>query len=175
MLLVHIVWGGFWAGGFSFSQRFLTALFPLFVIGIAELLARTRMLVTPLLVVCVAWIGFLALHHFYGYDFVSDEDGADRIVELYRTGEENKERVLDRRVTRSDCSALGGVPRLGRALLAETGRSALSLALSRRSSVLGASARAAAREATSRENAGSAGTSASKSVTSPTPTFGEAP
>ena len=47
LLLVHIVWGGFWAGGFSFSQRFLTALFPLFVIGIAELLARTKMLVDP--------------------------------------------------------------------------------------------------------------------------------
>ena len=49
LLMVHIVWGGFWDGGFSFSQRFLTALFPVFVIGIAELLARTRMLITPLL------------------------------------------------------------------------------------------------------------------------------
>ena len=99
LLMVHIVWGGFWAGGFSFSQRFLTALFPLFVIGIAELLARTKMLVTPLLVACVAWSAFLALHHFYGYDFVSENDGADRIVELYRTGEENKERFLHMRVT----------------------------------------------------------------------------
>lgn len=91
LLLVHIVWGGFWAGGFSFSQRFLTALAPLFVIGIAELLARTRMLITPVLVVCVAWTVFLALHHFYGYDQVSYRDGADRIVELYWTGEENSE------------------------------------------------------------------------------------
>jgi hypothetical protein len=89
LLLVHILWGGFWAGGFSFSQRFLTALFPLFVIGIAELLARTRMRIAPLLLACVAWTAFLALHHFYGYNFVSEDDGADRIVELYRTDEES--------------------------------------------------------------------------------------
>ena len=99
LLLIHIVWGGFWAGGFSFSQRFLTALFPLFVIGIAELLARTRMLVAPLLIVCVAWTWFLAFHHFYGYNFVSEGDGVDRIVELYRTGEEYPERFWDLRVT----------------------------------------------------------------------------
>jgi hypothetical protein len=99
LLLVHIVWGAFWAGGFSFSQRFLTGLFPLFAIGIAELLARTRLLVTPLLIMCIAWTWFLALHHFYGYDHVSDRDGVDRIVQLYRTGEENPERFFDRRVT----------------------------------------------------------------------------
>lgn len=99
LLLVHIVWGGFWAGGFSFSERFLTALFPLFVIGIAELLGRARMLVTPVLLACVVWTAFLALHHFYGYDFVSEDDGVDRIVELYRTGEETDERFWDRRLS----------------------------------------------------------------------------
>ena len=99
LLLVHIVWGGFWDGGFSFSQRFLTALFPVFVIGIAELLARTRMLIAPLLIACVAWTAFLAVHHFYGYDNVSAEDGADRIVELYRTGEESNDTFWDERVT----------------------------------------------------------------------------
>ena len=99
LLLVHIVWGAFWAGGFSFSQRFLTALFPVFVIGIAELLARTRMLVLPLLVACVAWSAFLALHHFYGYDQVSDRDGADRIIELYRTGEEDSGSFWDERIS----------------------------------------------------------------------------
>ena len=98
LLLVHMVWGDFWFGGYSFSQRFLTGLFPLFAIGIAELLARTRMLVTPLLLACIAWTAFLALHHFYGYDFVSYRDGADRIVELYRTGEETNERFWHERV-----------------------------------------------------------------------------
>jgi hypothetical protein len=90
LLLIHMVWGKAWEGGYSFSQRFLTSLFPVFVIGIAELLARTRMLIAPVLVACVAWTAFLAVHHFYGYDNVSYRDGADRIVELYRTGEENR-------------------------------------------------------------------------------------
>jgi hypothetical protein len=99
LLLVHIVWGGFWAGGFSFSQRFLTALFPVFAIGVAVLLARTRLLVAPLLVACVAWTAFLALHHFYGYEGVSEDDGADRIVELYRTDEESARSFWTERVS----------------------------------------------------------------------------
>ncbi len=98
LLLIHIVWGGFWAGGFSFSQRFLTALFPLFVIGIAELLARTRMWIAPVLIACVLWTWFLALHHYYGYNFVSEADGVDRIVELYRTDEESPDHFWDLRV-----------------------------------------------------------------------------
>ncbi|MBA3348563.1 MAG: hypothetical protein H0T13_08400 [Actinobacteria bacterium] len=99
LLLVHAVWGAFWAGGFSFSQRFLTGFFPMLAIGIAELLRRTRLLIVPALVVCIAWSWFLALHHFYGYDYVSDRDGAARIVELYRTGEETRTRFWDRRVS----------------------------------------------------------------------------
>jgi hypothetical protein len=98
LLLVHIVWGGFWTGGFSFSQRFLTALFPVFVIGIAELLERSRMWVAPLLIACVAWTWFLALHHYYGYNLVSERDGADRIVELYRTDEETPRHFWDQRL-----------------------------------------------------------------------------
>jgi hypothetical protein len=90
LLLVHSLWGGFWDGGFSFSQRFLTALFPVFVIGVAELLSRIRMLVIlPVLILCVAWTGFLAVHHFYGYDGVSARDGPDRVVQLYVDGNEN--------------------------------------------------------------------------------------
>jgi hypothetical protein len=90
LLLVHSVWPAYWDGGFSFSERFLTALFPVFVIGVAELLSRGRMLlVGPLLVLCVAWSGFLAVHHFYGYDGVSRADGADRMVQLYVNGNEN--------------------------------------------------------------------------------------
>ena len=99
LLLIHIVSGGFWAGGFSFSQRFLTALFPLFVIGIAELLARTRMLIAPrVLIACVAWSWFIALHHYYGYNHVSQEDGVDRIVELYRTDKETARNFWDGRI-----------------------------------------------------------------------------
>jgi hypothetical protein len=99
LLLVHILWGPMWFGGFSFSQRFLTAIFPVFVIGIAELLARTRMLIVPLLLLCILWTAFLAVHHFYGYDYVSYEDGADRIVELYRTGEESSDSFWHERLS----------------------------------------------------------------------------
>ena len=98
LLLIHIVWGGFWAGGFSFSQRFLTALFPVFVIGIAELLARTRMWIAPVLIACALWTWFLALHHYYGYNLVSEQDGVDRIVELYRTDEESARNFWNVRV-----------------------------------------------------------------------------
>jgi hypothetical protein len=100
LLLVHMIWGGFWEGGYSFSQRFLTDLFPLFVIGIAELLRRAPKVFAPLLVACILWTGFLAVHHFYGYDGVSQADGVGRIVDLYRTGEETPttfwhERIAD--------------------------------------------------------------------------------
>jgi hypothetical protein len=88
LLLVHMIWGGFWEGGYSFSQRFLTDLFPLFLIGVGELLRRSPRVIAPLLVACVLWTGFLAVHHFYGYDGASQADGVGRIVDLYRTGEE---------------------------------------------------------------------------------------
>lgn len=99
LLFVHSIWAAFWTGGFSFSQRFLTSLFPLFVIGVAELLARTRMLVAPLMLACVAWTAFLALHHYYGYDGVSERDGANRIVELYTGSEEDSSSFWRKRVS----------------------------------------------------------------------------
>jgi hypothetical protein len=88
LLLVHALWGAFWTGGYSFSQRFLTALFPVFVIGVAALLQTTRMLVTPLFIACIAWSMFLALYHWYGYDHVSERDGVRRIVQLYTNHDE---------------------------------------------------------------------------------------
>jgi len=99
LLVIHMVWGKAWEGGFSFSQRFLTDLFPLLVIGIAELLARTRMLLAPVLVACIAWTAFLAVHHFYGYDNVSDADGVVRIVDLYHTGEETPHTFWHERIS----------------------------------------------------------------------------
>ena len=98
LLLVHMIWGGFWEGGYSFSQRFLTDLFPLFVIGIAELLRRAPKVFAPLLVACILWTGFLAVHHFYGYDGVSQADGVGRIVDLYRTGEETPATFWHKRI-----------------------------------------------------------------------------
>jgi len=99
LLAIHSIWGAFWAGGYSFSQRFLTALFPLFVIGTAELLRRWRLAVVPALVLCIAWTAFLAVHHFYGYDGVSEADGVGRMVELYVTGEESPGSFWRERIT----------------------------------------------------------------------------
>lgn len=87
LLLVHSFWGGFWTGGYSFSQRFLTGLFPLFVLGIAELMRRTRMLVAPLLIACVLFSFSIAIYHRYGYDGVSERDGVDGIFEFFRAEE----------------------------------------------------------------------------------------
>jgi len=52
---------------FSFSTRFLTALFPFFLIGVGGLrywVAR----VYPILAICVAWSMLLASVHVVGYD-----------------------------------------------------------------------------------------------------------
>src|SRR4029079_1527970 len=42
LLLIHSFWGKLWDGGGSFSQRFLTALFPFFLVGTAEFIRRWR-------------------------------------------------------------------------------------------------------------------------------------
>ena len=42
LLCIHSIWGNFWAGGSSFSSRFLASLFPLYLIGAAELVRRRR-------------------------------------------------------------------------------------------------------------------------------------
>src|SRR5262249_22305715 len=54
LLLIHVFWGGgfAWTGGGSFSQRFLTALFPLFLVGTAEFVRRTRWPGVALLTLC---------------------------------------------------------------------------------------------------------------------------
>ena len=88
LLLLHMLWGRYWWGGFGFSQRFLIGLFPLFLLGLAELLRRRLILVTVLATLCVAYAGSLALYHYYGYRGINEKDGVDRIVELYRSGEE---------------------------------------------------------------------------------------
>ena len=94
LLAFHVVWGKYWTGGFGFSQRFLIGLFPLFVLGTAELFRRYRLAALAVLLPCAAWTSFLALYHFYGYEGISAEDGADRVVELYVDGEETPEEFI---------------------------------------------------------------------------------
>jgi hypothetical protein len=81
LLCIHTFWGQ-WDGGFSFSTRFLTGLFPLFVIGIAELQRRIGYWIVPIVVVCIVWSLSLAFVHKIGYDGASQKDGASRLVHV---------------------------------------------------------------------------------------------
>jgi hypothetical protein len=81
LLAAHSIWG-FWDGAFSFSSRFLTALFPLFLIGVAELRRRIGPLVYIPLTLCVAWSLMLALVHVVGYDGITAGDGVGKTVRV---------------------------------------------------------------------------------------------
>ena len=74
LLCAHTFWGA-WDGGFAFSQRFLTSLFPLYLIGVAELRRRFGPAVYVLLVACVAFSLSIAFLHKIGYDGIGEEDG----------------------------------------------------------------------------------------------------
>jgi hypothetical protein len=99
LLLIHTVWGQ-WDGGFSFSTRFLTGLFPLFVIGIAELRRRLGSWIFPILAVCIAWSLALAFTHWIGYDNVSERDGAGRLVYVIVHSHETLRHRVDQRAVR---------------------------------------------------------------------------
>ena len=88
-LLVYVLWGNDWWGGMGFSERFLTGLFPLYLIGLAELLRRRLVLTTALAIACVCFSAFIALYRYYGYEGIGRRDGVDTILGLYRSGEES--------------------------------------------------------------------------------------
>lgn len=96
LLLVHMLWGSFWDNGFSFSQRFLTALFPFFLLGAAELVRRWRGAALSVLSVCALFSLGLALTFFVGYKGASAKDGVDRMVKLYTTGERTPQQLIRR-------------------------------------------------------------------------------
>ena len=83
LLSIHSSGRDYWAGGTSFSSRFLTALFPFFLIGAAEFVRRTRWIGMALLAACVAWSVWLGLVMLNGYDNESSRDGVDTIVGVY--------------------------------------------------------------------------------------------
>jgi 4-amino-4-deoxy-L-arabinose transferase-like glycosyltransferase len=86
LLAVHVAWDIHWTGGFSFSQRFLTELFPLFLIGTAELVRRWGRIAIVVLGLCCAWSLVLALTIFYGYPGQTAEDGLRTIAPLLADG-----------------------------------------------------------------------------------------
>jgi hypothetical protein len=85
----HMLYGALWAGGGSFSQRFLTALWPFFLIGTAELVRRWRWRSIAALSLCVTWSVFLALVLVLGYNGINPNDGLVQIVPHY-TGPINR-------------------------------------------------------------------------------------
>jgi hypothetical protein len=104
LLVIHAAWASHWDGGVSFSARFLTALFPFFLIGAAAFVRRAGpALGLTLLAACAVWSVWLGLVLLNGYDNQSVEDGVDTIVARY-TGEERprdfvweiRDRVRDR-------------------------------------------------------------------------------
>jgi hypothetical protein len=94
LLLVHMLWGDFWDNGFSFSQRFLAALFPLFLLGTAELVRRWRGLAVAALSLCALFSLGLAFTFFFGYKGISQHDGVDRMVKLYTSGERTPQQLV---------------------------------------------------------------------------------
>lgn len=86
LLCIHVVWSD-WDGGFAFSARFLTGLFPLYLIGIAELVRRAGAWIYPVLAVACVFSVWVALVRDVGYDGLSARDGLGRVVEA---GYENR-------------------------------------------------------------------------------------
>jgi hypothetical protein len=96
LVLVHMLWGDFWDDGFSFSQRFLAALFPVFLLGTAELVRRGRVLAIGALGACALFSLGLAFTFFIGYKGISSKDGVDRMVRLYTSGERTPQQLVRR-------------------------------------------------------------------------------
>jgi Dolichyl-phosphate-mannose-protein mannosyltransferase len=89
LLAIHVFWPR-WDGGFAFSQRFLTGLFPLFLIGVAELVRRVRWRVYPALALAAAFSVAVAFVHDIGYDGSGSQDDLSRVVEA---GYENRSQM----------------------------------------------------------------------------------
>jgi len=94
LVLIHGIWGGFWWGGFSFSQRFLCALFPFFLLGVAEIVRRFGRAGWAVLAVCAVFSIFVAFNLYVGYKGESERDGIDTIVRLYTSGERTPPQLI---------------------------------------------------------------------------------
>jgi hypothetical protein len=82
LVVGHVTWAE-WDGAFSFSTRFLTALFPFFLVGVAELVRRWGAAAYSVLAVCVTWSLLLAFIHLVGYDGISAGESATDMTRVY--------------------------------------------------------------------------------------------
>ena len=87
VVMIYALWGSWWTGGFSFSARFLSGLFPVFVLGVAEVVRRLPRLGPVLALAGALFSIHVGLNVHYGYAGQSEADGLDRIVRLYTEGE----------------------------------------------------------------------------------------
>lgn len=76
LIAIQLAWP-VWDGGWSFSQRYFTALFPLVAIGLAGLWSVRPRLTAALAWLSVAWSLFLGLNHVFG---VQQSDGAFEVA-----------------------------------------------------------------------------------------------
>jgi len=98
LLVAHVTWAE-WIGAFSFSTRFLTALFPFFLVGIGGLRRYWGARVYPILAICVAWSMLLAFVHVVGYDGIDAGQTATDMVRVYSRSPDAFQRKIDRRAT----------------------------------------------------------------------------
>jgi hypothetical protein len=83
LLAIHSLWADFWDGGTAFSARFLTALFPLFLLGTAELVQRFGGWAYGGLAVCAAFSVWVGLVVWNGFDGQATHNSITDIVRNY--------------------------------------------------------------------------------------------
>jgi hypothetical protein len=99
LVVGHVTWAE-WDGAFSFSTRFLTALFPFFLVGVAELRRRWGAAAYSVLTVCVAWSLLLAFVHLVGYDGIGAGQSATDMARVYARSPEAFQHKVDKRASR---------------------------------------------------------------------------
>lgn len=91
LIAVQLAWP-VWDGGWSFSQRYFTSLFPLVAIGLAGLWSLRPGLTASLAWLSVAWSLFLGLNHVFG---VQQSDGAFDVARVMIGGDRSVGEFLD--------------------------------------------------------------------------------
>jgi dolichyl-phosphate-mannose-protein mannosyltransferase len=85
LVAVHCFWARDWYGGGSFSSRFLTALFPFFLVGTAEAVRYAPRILLPVLTLCAIWSLWIGLVQFNGYYNATGGDSIVRIVDNFKS------------------------------------------------------------------------------------------
>jgi hypothetical protein len=98
LVVGHVTWAE-WDGAFSFSTRFLTALFPFFLIGVAELTRRWGPAAYSVLAVCVTWSLLLAFIHLLGYDGINAGQTATDMARVFARTPQAFQNKVDKRTS----------------------------------------------------------------------------